>query len=1198
VTRRFRWAGVLATCCVAAVLALAGSASAKQIHTYTAAGTFDGSTSTAGAFTSSLGKLDIAQGTGNLYVQDGANVIQFNSAGTPVLFSGVPGKDYVSFTGSTTNADVEVDNNAASAGFGFYITGQNTSSSLKAFNFDGTIRGSFTNQSSGNCGIGVNPAGELYAASSQGEAASYTALGQPSFMPLDLLGGNQGHGACFPEFDSTGHGYLLQQFFLNPTPGLVRYGLPVALEGATAERQFTFSENENEQQNMAVDPSTDNVFGLSIGKNVTEYNSDGVPLFTFGSAVLSNAQGIAVNATTHTVYVTDRLAPPRVQMFTQDVGTTTVPTVTTGVANAAPTSAVINGTVNADGVATTTCNFEWGENVGYGRPAKTSNGTFTYAGGSVPCTEGGVFAGSSDNAVSAPLAGLTFGRLYHFRVNSTNANGIVSYGIDHTFRASGPPVLSKEVVSDVNTDAARFSADIDANGGDTTYSLELEECSPLCTPVPVPDGSLFSNIGVQHVTRVLEGLSAGTEYKLRLVAKNDAATVPGPEQTFVTFPVPSGTDPCANAQVRQQTGASQLFDCRAFELVSAGNAGGYDVESSLVPGQEPLAARPLAQDRALYSVHFGLIPGVAGNPTNFGRDPYVATRGATGWSTRYVGLPSNEMASSEPFGSEPVGSDAGLNAFAFGGPNICNPCFEDGSTNLPVRRADGTLVKGMAGSLEPGPANPAGEVRKYLSDDGSHLVFGTTAKLEPAGNEGGDVTVYERDLATDTTQVVSTLPGGATMTGPGIAALDVSSDGSRVLVGKLVATDGAGNEYFDLYMHVGSNPKSVQVVDSLSGALYVGMSSDGSEVYFTTPDQVASDTDASVDLYRADVGSSSASIQRVSTGAGAGDTNACNPAANLAGNNWNAVGGASVDSCGVVAIGGGGGVASNGSAYFFSPEVLDGPDGTLDEPNLYFAEPGSSPQFVTTLEPNNPAILDGVADSELRRTGDFQVTPDGGFAAFISTLSLTDYPNLGHTEVFRYDSLADVVDCASCPPTNASGTGDANLAPAGLNLTDDGRVFFTSEEPLVLRDTNGRRDAFEWEDGDIQIISTGKDPTDSAMLSVSADGLNAFFFTRETLVPEDENGATVKIYTARANGGYLYDPPSFPCAASDECHGPGTEPAPAPPINTGTGSESVTGPRACRRGFVRKHGTCVKRKKRRHHRRNRSATHHKGSGNR
>ena len=111
-------------------------------------------------------------------------------------------------------------------------------------------------------------------------------------------------------------------------------------------------------------------------------------------------------------------------------------------------------------------------------------------------------------------------------------------------------------------------------------------------------------------------------------------------------------------------------------------------------------------------------------------------------------------------------------------------------------------------------------------------------------------------------------------------------------------------------------------------------------------------------------------------------------------------------------------------------------------------------------------------------------------------------------------------------------------------------MFFSSPEQLVLRDANGKRDAYEWEEGRIELISTGSDPADSGLLSVSADGVNAYFFTRQILVPEDENATAMKIYDARENGGYGTFPAPVPCQASDECHGAGSQAA--PPVSVGT----------------------------------------------
>jgi hypothetical protein len=262
---------------------------------------------------------------------------------------------------------------------------------------------------------------------------------------------------------------------------------------------------------------------------------------------------------------------------------------------------------------------------------------------------------------------------------------------------------------------------------------------------------------------------------------------------------------------------------------------------------------------------------------------------------------------------------------------------------------------------------------------------------------------------------------------------------------------------------------------------------------------------------------------------------------------WNSV--SAGPDCGVVGIAGGAGVASgDGTVFFLSPEKLDG-SGTAGEPNLFVARPGGAPEHVATLEAGGELVTNSVFDTEVHRFRDFQVTPSGDHAALASTLALTGFNTFGRSQVFRYDTDADSLDCASCASTGAAPTSDTTLSN-GLNMTDDGSVFFTSSEALVLRDTNKKKDVYEWKDGQQELVSTGLSEFDSGLLSVSADGVNAFFFTRATLVPQDKNGNLMKIYNARAGGGFLVIPPLPLCAAKDECHGPSTQSAPPPQIGT------------------------------------------------
>jgi hypothetical protein len=190
--------------------------------------------------------------------------------------------------------------------------------------------------------------------------------------------------------------------------------------------------------------------------------------------------------------------------------------------------------------------------------------------------------------------------------------------------------------------------------------------------------------------------------------------------------------------------------------------------------------------------------------------------------------------------------------------------------------------------------------------------------------------------------------------------------------------------------------------------------------------------------------------------------------------------------------------------------------------------------------------------------------------------------------------------CASCAPTNSKATADATLPPNGNALTRDGRVFFNSKEALVLRDTNGNQDAYEWKDGEVFLISSGTSPFDEGMLSVSTSGRDAYFFTREDLAPEDQNGSLMRIYDAREDGGFFHVPDPPPCAASDECHGPGSQAAaPAEVASLGGTEGNVTTPKppkGCKAGFVKKHGKCVKKKHRRHSKRHQRKHDRRGGG--
>jgi hypothetical protein len=1168
---------------VGCLLSYGASASATLVHTHNFVSSFDGTGSkseaeTTGPF-SEPQFIGIDQKSQAVYVSDtgyGGMVDKFTSNGTPSAFAGLgSGVNSVHAGAVGGDAALSVDNSGGASQGQIWVFSE--AAAAHALTPSGVEIGgpNFPIAPFGDmCGGAVDPQGNfwwsqfsggLYGFSSGGESLGKT-VATPGFGNCEMA-----IDSSQPPSETSGYFYVADY-----------YGTGVYAYDSTGSEKYKLTSRAS--RGVAVDPSNGHVF-VDAFDRILEFapsttTTPGALLSEFGGpdaihglpqGLCGNSRGIAVDETTHNVYVQDC---GKIDIFGPGVEYI-VPTVQTEAAEVEATAATLRGHVDPDnGGDTTSCMFEWGTGTSYGETA--------------PCEPSGPFHNADGNtAVSAQISELLPGTTYHYRLIATNGNG-TGVGQDVEFKAEGPPVLSKVSVSDVNSDGARLNGNIDPNGAFTQYHFEYGPDTGYGTSIPATAGVTKSPTQAETVSFAVSGLAPGATYHYRLVSENTSGVTRSLDETFSTFsPYPKTEDSCPNALVRKQTGTSLLLDCRAYELASASYTGGYNVQSDLIPGQFPLPAHPGAPNRLLYSLHYGTIPGVEGDPPNLGLDPYVAERTETGWTTSYVGIDADASPLSNAFGSPLATADSSLTTFVFGGEGLCSPCFADGSTGIPVRRDKGALQQGLAGPEDPGPsAEPTGYVAKPLSADGSHLIFGSTSKFTGDGL-AGELTIYDRDLDTGATHAISKNPDGSgTMSGGGLGELDVSSDGSRILIGRKLSTDSAGNSHWHLYMNIGDSSKTVDLMPGASaGALYAGMTADGSEVFFTTPDKLlGSDTDTSVDLYEADVASDgTVTTHLVSLGGTGGNSDACTPVAGQKTVRWNNLSGAA--NCDVLSFSGGAGVASgDGTIFFLSPEELDG-QGVAGSPNLFVRRPGAEPHFVATLEPGSPAVRDALENNEASGNGDIQVTPDGNDAVFGSGLSLTGYTTLGHSEIYRYNGPADTLTCVSCAPTGAAPSTETILSATGLNLSDDGRVFFTTAEPLALRDTNKQKDAYEWENGIVELVSSGTSSTGSGLVTISSDGKDAFFFTRQVLSVQDENGTAMKIYDARSNGGFFADVQPPPCQASDECHGPGTQAAPVPQVGT---LEGVPGnlrkAATCRRHFVKRRGKCVKKRRgKRHH---------------
>jgi hypothetical protein len=374
---------------------------------------------------------------------------------------------------------------------------------------------------------------------------------------------------------------------------------------------------------------------------------------------------------------------------------------------------------------------------------------------------------------------------------------------------------------------------------------------------------------------------------------------------------------------------------------------------------------------------------------------------------------------------------------------------------------------------------------------------------------------------------------------------------------------------------------------------YVGTTPDGTHVYFTSDEQLtADDHDTSTDLYMWSENGGAPQLTRISAGdsGSAGDTDSCT-------STWTEQCDVKVydDSRISTTQGNQGGlgswhksnpnpgytdnsIAASGDIYFYSPEQLVSGEGIPGKENLYVYRHGAL-QEVAALEDDSYCLERAFAQKTCSNgaVGRLQVTPNGRFAAFVTTSRLTAYDNHGFAEMYRYDAEAEKVACVSCKLDGGTPEGDVLGSEGGRFITDDGRVFFDTPDSLVPRDTNdGIReresgypvgnDVYEYVDGRPQLITTGTETLRrvgvngvslAGLYGVSADGADVYFGTFETLVGQDRNGQQLKFYDARTNGGFPFVPPPEPCAAADECHG-ATAPTPAP-LTSGTGAALAGG---------------------------------------
>jgi hypothetical protein len=1067
-----------------------------------------------GSFSSPNG-VAVDQTSGDVFVYDaneGGQVYKFDATGEPVDFSS-SGTNVITGVGTAGphETEVAVDSSAGPDAGDIYVANNRV---VRVYGADGSLLGELTGGEM--CGVAVDPSGAVYVGIYPETVRRYVPVTNPvtNGDETGALGGAS--SVCNVAADGEGNVYAAAY-----SGGVTRYD---ALQFGSNHATGTLVDARG--ATLTVDPSTNDLY-VNEGSTVSGYDSSGVLVSSTGTGQLSASTGVGVKGGG------DLYAPAggRVAIFG---ATMVIPDVAIEAPSITATTATLKGTVNPDGLAASSCLFE------YGREELTST---------APCvpTPG---SGNAPVPVSANIENLASDTTYHYRLVARNVNG-VSRSEEGSFTTLGPGIF-EEAFSEVGTSGVTLAARVQANGQPTTVTVEYGLTSAYgSTSAPVGAGS---GTGSVKTAAKLKGLQPATTYHVRMVASNESATAYGKDLTFTTF-APS---------------ALGLPDNRGYEKVSSSNADGnvyqdVPLEVSTEGGFTELPFVAAADGNAFAYVADPSESGGVGREGAGAGNEYLATRAPTGgWSA------VNITPSSDRFQDVPVYqgfsknltagflSDKGKTGLAPGAPSggysvLYENNFNAGSylplvTKTPPNRGPGGFggwgvlsYSPVFGSLEPTYSGGSADLK--------HVLYMANDALTPEAVDGGEEENNLYDYHEGALSSVNVLPNGnpepnATFGGQ---ALPQFREGDPPALTHVISEDGSrifwtGLSTHDLYLRE-DGTRTVQVDASVGGgSLFWTASPDGSKVLFTKAG----------DLYEYDVASA--------------QTTDLTPGGEVQG-----VVGTSDDLSYVYFVADA--ALAAGAEHH---ECVTLGNGTLC--NLYALHIGEPVRLIGVLDgADNFSKPESFAE---RVHGPWQasladkeaeVTPDGRHMLFGTIRSITGYESEGKEEIFLYDFDSAHLACVSCNPTGerpSHGHYSAYLPVSHVAthlprwMSEDGnRAFFDTFDALVPTDTNGASDVYEWErdgtgsctqsGGCIFLLSGGVGTEGSTLADASASGDDVFITTRSRLSPEDQN-ETIDVYDVRVGAPR---PPAAP-----QCTGTGCQGIPsAPPVFSTPSSATYSG---------------------------------------
>jgi hypothetical protein len=655
----------------------------------------------------------------------------------------------------------------------------------------------------------------------------------------------------------------------------------------------------------------------------------------------------------------------------------------------------------------------------------------------------------------------------------------------------------------------------------------------------------------------------------------------------LTIAAPSASaETCPNQGLRTGHSAA-LPDCRAYELIAPGvqpffSTFGKEVNAKL---GEPIIGAELSTFASEASTSSGLAFFSTFAPPGSTTDGplYLASRHSGGWSFQNL-IPPQQTEDTA----------------------VCLPYMADWSANLERGvMADGFSSSGTTcGADEPElvPGEPRGSQNLFLRDSTTNsyqlidqapltgvssnalyqggsrdlflVAFSEEAELTSGAPAGLDYYVW---AGGSTDRLLTILPDGESTEGAiANATIDptfeksptythaIAPNGSRIeftAKGNLYSRvhPGEAQSGFDEAKKCDEPSKACTVQVDVSetaepsgGGVFQGSSGEGGEVvFFTDESRLTSDSTAAAsepDLYEYDFAKPLGErLTDITADSNAGEH------ADVLGFVGNNDSGSPGDFAYFVATG-----------VLASNENSSGGIATSGAPNLYLAHEGTT-TFIATLSAAEDSCDWEVPCMTAR------VSSNGRYIAFDSLEQLTGFDNLDaltsqpDQEIFLYDVDADNLSCASCGPTGTAPVSPASIRlPEGAftkpanplrlqrNVSNSGQVFFDTRNQLLGAARNGVSNVYEYEGGELHLLSSGTAEAPSYFYEASADGGDVYLITAQALT-EESNSVELAVFDAKIDGGFPApsETRSEPCSG-ESCSGP--QPiAPRPPaISSGS----------------------------------------------